>query len=140
MEKVPYEKLLRYPHLRAEESKIWDRFIEKNPQFFKEVIYDARVGEGRDYSDYPEDKIREDLEHLSKKRIDVVGFQKDDILVIEVKPRASLSAIGQAIGLADLYRAEAPADKRVMPAIITDETLPDMPELCRRMGVKLFLA
>jgi len=140
MEKIPYEKLLRYPHLRAEESKIWDRFIEKNPQFFTEVIYDARVGESRDYSDYPEDKIREDLEYLSKKRIDVIGLIGDDVYVIEVRPKANLSAVGNALGLAELFRDVAPTYKIIIPAIITDEILPDMPELCRRMGVKLFLA
>ena len=140
MEKIPYEKLLRYPHLRSEETKIWDRFIEKNPEFFKEVIYDARVGESRDYSDYPEDKIREDLEYLSKKRIDVIGLIGDDVYVIEVRPKANLSAVGNALGLAELFRDVAPVYKIIIPAIITDEILPDMEALCSRMGVKLFLA
>ena len=140
MEKIPYEKLLRYPHLSPEESKIWDRFIEKNPKIFEEVIYDARVGEGRDYSDYPEDKIREGMEYLSKKRIDVVGLAKELIYVIEIRPKANLNAVGSALGLAELFRDVAPVYKIIIPAIITDEILPDMPELCRRMGVKLFLA
>ena len=140
MEKIPYEKLLRYPHLSPQEKEIWDRFIEKNPQFFTEVIYDARVGEGRDYSDYPEDKIREDLEHLSKKRIDVVGFTDDVIYVIEIRPKANLSAIGNAWGLAELFRDVASVDKVIIPAILTDEKLPDMEAVCSRMAVKLFLA
>jgi len=140
MEKIPYEKLLRYPHLRAEESKIWDRFIEKNPKIFEEVIYDAKIGKSRDYSDYPEDKIREDMEYLSKKRIDVIGLIGDDVYVIEVRPKANLSAVGNALGLAELVRDVTPVYKIVIPTIITDEILPDMPELCHRMAVKLFLA
>ena len=140
MEKVPFEKLERYPHLSPQETKIWNRFIEKNPKIFEAVIYDARVGEGRDYSDYPEDKIREDMEHLSKKRIDVVGFIGDDIYVIEIRPKANLSAIGNAWGLAELFRDVASVDKVIIPAILTDEKLPDMEAVCSRMAVKLFLA
>ena len=140
MEKIPYEKLLRYPHLRTEESKIWDRFIEKKPKFFTEVIYDARVGEGRKYPETEMPQIKEAMEYLSKKRIDVIGLIGDDVYVIEIRPKANLSAVGNALGLAELFRDVAPVYKIVMPAIITDETLPDMPELCRRMGVKLFLA
>ena len=140
MEEIPYKKLERYPHLSPREKEIWDRFIEKNPQFFKEVIYDARVGEGRNYSDYPEDKIREDMEYLSKKRIDVIGLIGDDVYVIEIRPKANLSAVGNALGLAELVKNVFPAYKIIISAIITDEILPDMPELCHKIGVKLFLA
>ena len=40
----------------------------------------------------------------------------------------------------ELVRDVTPVYKIVMPAIITDEKLPDMEELSARMGVKLFLA
>jgi len=140
MQKIPYEKLLRYPHLRPADKEIWDRFIDDNPKFFREVIYDARVGEGREYAEYPMPQVKSAMEYLSKKRIDVVGFRDDLIYVIEIEPKASLEAIGQALSLAELFRDVAPIDKTVIPAIITDEILPDIKELCSRMGVELLLA
>ena len=137
---MEYKKLLKYPHLGPEDSAIWDRFIEKNPGAYSAVDYDVKVGEGRDYSALPEDEYSEDLKYLSKKRIDVVAFTGNEIHVIELKPSAGLSAIGQALGLADLYRVIAPADKRVVPVVITDQILPDIEALCAKQGVWLFIA
>lgn len=102
--------------------------------------YDVKVGEGRDYSTLPEDKFSEDLKYLSKKRIDVVGFRGDEIFVIELKPKADLRAIGEAFGYASLYREIGPADKRIQPVVITDEILPDIQNVCSKMGVLIFKA
>ena len=137
---MEYKKLLKYPHLGPEDSAIWAKFIEKNPDFYLEVDYDVKVGEGRDYSELPKDVYSDDLKYLSKKRIDVVGSRPGEIHVIEVKPSANLSAIGQAFGLAELFRVEAPAYKRILPVVITDQLLPDMEKLCSKMGVLLFVA
>ena len=140
MPKFKYEKLAKYPHLRPEETKIWERFIKNNPNFFDEVMYDVRVGEGREYPESEMPQVKEAMEYLSKKRIDVVGFISDEIYVIEIKPKANLSAVGQALGLAELFREVTPLWKRVIPTIITDQILPDMEALCSKMGVRLLLA
>ena len=135
MPKLPYKRYLKYPHLMPEDVKIWNKFISGNPEFFKEVEYDVKVGEGREYPEAPEGPIKEDMKYLSKKRIDVVGFTNDEIYVIELKPKAGMKAIGQALSLAELYRDIAPIDKVVFPTVITDEEIPDARELCSRLGV-----
>ena len=137
---MDYKKQLKYPHLGPEDTAIWSRFIEKYPDYYKSVDYDVKVGEGRDYSGLLEDEYSDDLKYLSKKRIDVVGFRENEIHVIELKPSAGLSAIGQSLGLANLYREIAPADKRVLPVVITNQILPDIEALCLKMGVLLFIA
>lgn len=139
MAKMLYQKAQKYPHLGPEDAKIWTEFIVNNPAFFKAVEYDVRVGEGRDYSDYEEGPIKQDMEHLSKKRIDVVGFRSEEIWVIELKPNAGMSAIGQALSLADLYRDIAPREKVVLPVVITDEEIPDARHLCKKLGVLYML-
>jgi len=135
MPRVAFKRYLKYPHLRPEDVKIWNKFISQNPDFFKAVEYDVKVGEGRSYEDYPKGPIREDMVYLSKKRIDVVGFKNDEIYVIELKPKAGMSAIGQALSLAELYRDEAPTDKIVLPTVITDKEIPDARQLCSKLGV-----
>lgn len=137
---MEYKHLLKYPHLGPEDAAIWERFIGKNPGEFKGVEYDVKVGEGRDYSQYPDDEYKADMIHLSRKRIDVVGFRHNETYVIELKPRASFSAIGQIIGLTKLYEDETLTANKILPVIITDEVLPDMLNLCGQMGVLLLLA
>ena len=113
--------------------------MAKNPEMFEKVEYDVKVGEGRDYSDYPEGPIKQDMELLSKKRIDVVGFTENEIYVIELKPKAEMKAIGQALSLAELYRDIAPTDKVVLPTVITDEEIPDTRKLCEQLGILYLL-
>lgn len=139
MAKMPYKKYLKYPHLGPEDTRIWNKFITENPHFFKAVEYDVKVGEAREYPEAEEGPIKEDLKYLSKKRIDVVGFKNSEIYIIELKPKAGMSAIGQALSLAELYRDEAPIDMVVLPTVITDEEIPDSKVLCQRLNVLYIL-
>lgn len=140
MPKVLFKKFAKYAHLMPKDVKIWEKFIDANPRFFSEVEYDVKVGEGRNYSLFPEGPIRSDMEYLSKKRIDVVGFSGRDVYIIELKPKAGMSAIGQVLSLAELARDIFPSTSQILPAIITDEEIPDTRNLCSKMGVLFLIA
>jgi len=137
---MEFKKLIKYPHLGPEDAAIWARFIDKNPNFFKSVEYDVKVGQGRDYSSLPKNQYSEDLKNLSLKRIDVVGFRQGEILVIELKPAATLAAIGEAIGYTQLFKEANPSAGRILPAVITDQILPDMENIAEKNGVLIFQA
>ena len=140
MSKVIYKKLAKYPHLMPNDVSIWNRFIEKNPRYFSKVEYDVKVGKGGDYSAYPKSPIRDDLEYLSKKRIDVVGYSGNEVYVIEIKPKAGLAALGQAEGLSDLMQDEIRPEKIIIPVIITNKEIPDIRALCDKRGVLFLIA
>jgi hypothetical protein len=130
-----YEKMIRYPHFRPEETLIWNRFIDKYPDRFESVDYDVKVGTPRDYSMYPEDEIRKALEYLSLKRIDVVGYSMDKAFIIEIEPNANVRAIGEVIAKTDLFKEQFPDYRAYYPMIITDIENPDMRKLCTRYGI-----
>ena len=134
-----YEKLAKYPHLRPEDVLIWERFIDKYPEQYLEVDYDVKVGTGRNYSSYPRDLITKDLEYLSKKRIDVVGYTSDEIHIIEVKPSAGPSALGQVISYRDLFEIEVATELLIVPMIITNEEMPDTRDLCLKHSILYFV-
>lgn len=133
-----YKLLSKYPHLRPEDVGIWEKFIKAQPSFYLSVDYDLKVGIPRKYPGPKDDVYRKDLEYLSRKRIDVVGYRPNDIHIIELKPHASFSAIGQVIGYTKLYEPYAPEGFFVSPVIITDEIIPDMKNLCFKLGIFLF--
>ena len=130
-----YEKMIKYPHLRDEETLIWNRFIDRYPDRFESVDYDVKVGTPRDYSMYPEDEIRKALEYLSLKRIDVVGYSMDKAFIIEIEPNANVRAIGEVIAKTDLFKENFPNYRAYYPMIITDIENPDMRRLCTRYGI-----
>lgn len=134
--RFPYQKLKKYPHLRPEDVVIWERFIEMYPDFFERVNYDVRCGEGRSYPLVEDEKILHDIQGLSKLRIDVVGFRAKERWVIELKPRAGASAIGQVMCYANLFKDLCAADTKITMAVITDEAVPDIERIAASFGVR----
>jgi hypothetical protein len=137
--RFPFSKLLKYPHLKADEIAIWERFIDKNPGFFDSVDYDVHVGKAREYPEIPEEKIKKGMEELSRKRIDFVGYKEGKVFIGEIKPFASLGAIGQLIGEMSLWKKEHPEIKKVSCILITDHEVPDMKVLCSEQGIEYFV-
>jgi hypothetical protein len=137
--KYPFEKMLKYPHFVKEDVVIWERFIDKNPGFFDSVDYDVHVGKPREYPEIAQEKVKEGMEYLSRKRIDVVGYKNKNVFIVEIKPSASFSAIGQVLGETELFKKEFPKEKRIFPIILTDLEVPDIPELCKKYKILYFV-
>lgn len=138
--KMEYKKLLKYPHLKKEEAEIWSRFIDKYPDAFESVDYDVLVGAGAQVEEGETEAMRREIEYLTKKKIDVVGFKGDEISVIEIRQRAGLDIVGKVVAYVELYRDIAPTDKKLVGVLITDAKMPDVAELCEKFGIKYFLA
>jgi hypothetical protein len=136
---MEYKKLLKYPHLKAEETEIWSRFIEKYPDAFESVDYDVLVGAGAEVGEGESEEMRKDIEYLTKKKIDVVGYKGDEISVIEIRKRAGLDIVGKVVSYRELYRDIAPTDRRLIGVLITDQKMPDVEELCQKFGIRYFL-
>jgi len=115
--KFNYEVLHRYPHLIGEDREVWDRFVQKYPNRFDTVDYDIHVGSGIEAPGEPESKPAEQWKDLTRKRIDVVGWNTDFATIIEVKKRVGLPALGQVLGYRFLYRREYP-DVSLKPLLI----------------------
>ena len=133
--KYPYKKMLKYPHLAPQDKIIWERFIDDNPDYFTSVDYDVKVGEGQTIKAKPHAMTAEEWRKHTQKRIDVVGYKDNTIYIIELKPSASFSAIGQAVSYALLYRQEFKPSGEILPTIITDREVLDIRNLCNQQGI-----
>lgn len=134
-----YEHLHKYPHLTPQDIKIWDRFIDKYPFFFTLVDYDVCVGGCRECPHELNEPTEKNRQYLGKYKIDVVGYKQDKIFICEVKPQASGKALGQAIMYDYLYTRDFNPQVPTQAAIITDDALPDMAELCAEHNIALFV-
>ncbi len=135
IDRVPYGKLASYPHMKPADAVIWERFIEKYPDEYDEVIYDLNVGAGyADLGDHPQE-VQGDYRILTQKKIDVVAFKDDYVDIIEIKPDASMSALGQAIGYVKLYLGYRDPKAEAYATVITDRLKPDMAHLAAHLGV-----
>ncbi len=138
-EVFPYEKRYKYPHMKPKDIAIWERFIEKYPNAYKSVQYDFNVGDPPPFD--PTGTNGEDLNQdaLYRLKIDVVGRTESEYHIIELKPRADASAIGQLEGYKALYLRDEIPDMPLVLVIITDFLMPNIKYLCDQKGIKLFV-
>jgi len=62
-----------YPHLLAEDTIVWTRWLEKNLHRIREVWYDVHVGAAVPLPTEFHPAMEADLNAITRKRIDVVA-------------------------------------------------------------------
>jgi hypothetical protein len=92
--------------MSPDDQRVWRRFLLLHPSKFEAFRYDVRVGSGQFAWDGPEANPPAEWLAIAAKRIDVVAQRHGTTCIIEVKPRASMSAIGQVLSYRDLYAAK----------------------------------
>jgi len=112
--------LRKYPHMFPRDIVIWERFLLKHASKFTGFDYDIKVGSVPVFPDGFDSGIYKAGEVLWKKRIDAVGYKANEIIIIEVKPNAGASAIGQILGYIQLYRNEIKPAQKIIGMIVTD--------------------
>jgi len=129
----------RFPHMLPEEAVIWTRFLRVPPFKIERIEYDVKVGTLPEYP-YPlPPEIFRAYESLWRKRIDAVVWTPNEILTIEVKPRAGHSALGQALMYRHRFQIERRPALPVIGAIVAERADPDIPDLCRLYGIRLYI-
>lgn len=134
-----YKFLGKFPHLSKAETLIWNRFIEKYPDFCDRVDYDVIVGSGPRPSKDLSQEWENNAHYLGSYKIDVVGYKDDIIYIFELKQRAGPSAIGQLFTYMLLYQEQMAKGKEVEPVLITNQERPDMRKICNEHDIDYYL-
>jgi len=127
----------RYPHMAPADTAIWTRYIRANQTAFDQVAYDVAVGEGAEFDTVVNPETGGDIRKLYQRKIDVLATKDGITYVIEVKPRASTSAIGQVKGYIRLVERDIPELKNLRALIVTDSMMPEMEFLAKAEGVEI---
>ena len=121
------------------DAAIFERFIEKYPDVYKMVQYDYHIGDAPPFNTLDDDDTDRNQDMLYRKRIDVIGHTEKGIDIIEVKPNAGLSTIGQVKGYKSLYVRDEEPKMPVGMIIVTDTIKPDLEWLCKQEGIALIV-
>jgi hypothetical protein len=124
-----------YPHLSADEIKIWERYIASPENKFEHFDYDVRVGTPVTVPEGVPPNIATDAELLSLKRIDAIGWKDGKPTCVEIKTYAGFKALGQAIGYPILFAQQRQLKEIPNSLIITNHLLSDMAEIYNLAGI-----
>lgn len=127
----------KYAHMLAEDHAAWTAFIESEWNLLDEVWYDVHVGVPMALPKDSPNYMRAVVDGVSRKRIDVVGRDQGLFLIIEVKPFANMTAIGQVVTYAKLFNQEFDISPPALPMIVSMTLDRDILEIGEHLGVKM---
>lgn len=133
------EKLRNYPHLLPADVAIWERWLARHGDFFTAVEYDVHVGGAVERKPEWSDEFTQEASYLAAKRIDVVGHKTGEIWIIEVKPEAGVSALGQIMCYKILYKKKYNPTSKMIGCLVTDYLVPDEKILIDELGFESFV-
>lgn len=139
MNRVPYGERYWYDHMAVRDVPLWERFMRLYPDVYESVAYDVPVGSVPDHAQAPVVAGGSDMGKLYQRRIDAVGFKGEEIDIIEVKPNATMSAIGQVVGYVHLYMRDEAWSKPPKAVIVTDFADADMIAVAQAQGVTVVI-
>lgn len=134
-----FEKRYWYPHMKPRDIEIWERFIAKFPDAYEKCQYDFAIGDIPDFMENASSPEGQAMRELYKLKIDVLGYKGDTIDIIEVKPDASASSIGQLLGYVKLYQRDMNPTAKLRPVIVTSSLRSNMEYLSESQGVELII-
>lgn len=139
MRRVPYGERYWYDHMAVRDVPLWERFMRAVPDAFDSVAYDVPVGTVPEHAQGTIVDGGADMGRLYKRRIDVVGFKGGETHIIEVKPGATMSAIGQVLGYKHLYMRDEAWAKEPKAIVVTDAADDDMKAVAYAQGVSVIV-
>jgi len=128
-----------YPRLRDEESKVLRAYLRQtDPDTVKRLRTAVPVGEG-EVAGEPEGAFQRQVKALSQWKIDAVVDRGSTQEVIELKSRATHTAVGQALAydVALGKRPDEPTESR--PVVAAFRAHPDLPDYAQLVNVQLHL-
>lgn len=126
--------------MKPQDVHLWEEFINQHAAFFDFCEYDVLVGNGVVAGDTENDPYAKSFQMLTQKKIDVVGYKSDQVFIVEIKPLAGASAMGQVLGYRNLWLKDNPDrdPDNVHMAIITNMPQSDFAKLYEDHKIALF--
>lgn len=135
IEKLPPAARGHFRHMAKRDEAVWVKFLGRRAGDFLAFAYDVALG-GR-IVEFPGMTPEERLgwQYATALKIDAVAYQADLIWVIEVRPEATVSALGAALTYTLVARRDDVFDLPILPAIVCETMQPDVKWACGELGI-----
>lgn len=132
---VPASFRGHYPHMAKHDRALWTRYLDAFPDRFLGFYYDVAMG-GADVEGLPLDEpTKLGGRYNTGLKIDVAGLLQDEVWIIEVRPEATVSALGAALAYQLVAEREQVFDLPARAVVLCEFMQPDVEWCCRQLDV-----
>jgi hypothetical protein len=139
IEWAPPALLGGYPNMARRDSVVWEAYLRSGPPGLLRVAYNVALGGVVPNDPTASPEMLQGWAYSSGAKVDALLDFGDHWWVAEVKPSATLGAVGQALGYVLLAELEGLTDLPMIPTIITDSVSPYMLKVCEELDLNLVL-
>jgi hypothetical protein len=127
-----------YPHMARRDAAVWERWVDKYGSAYTGVCYDVALGglEAPDPEATPTE--RRTWQYQTALKIDALVIAPDRALVIEVRPWATVSAIGAAFTYTLVLDRILGGATVLTPAIVCEGIQIDVRWACAELKIQVF--
>ena len=133
---IPQRDLL---HLRPGEVALFRRFERLDPLASPTYQFDTHLGQGMPLDPSWPAWLQAMATRLTQKRVDVVATTPTATWLLEMKPRAGPSAVGQLLTYRSIFLREFPQLAPFLIGVIADRNSFDMQDVYDEFNIQLFL-
>jgi hypothetical protein len=134
---LPVDFVGDFPHMARRDAVVWRRWLLTPPAPFLGYAYDVAVGGYRIQGlDLAEPELL-GWQYNTALKIDVVGLVAGEAWVIEVRPDATVSALGAALTYAMVLDREQVFDLPLRPVIACENCQPDVEWAAGKLGIRV---
>ena len=123
----------------TEDTEIWSEYLTDPIAPIKKVWYDVHVGAGIKVAKGVSKSYENLAAGVGKKRIDAICKVGGGYWVVEIKPFASMLALGQVLSYSSLFVRDYEPDGEVWPVVICNEVDEDLIDDFEASGVAVIV-
>jgi hypothetical protein len=129
-----------YPHLLPDDIPVWERYLSVRGPQYDYIDYDVQVGFGSPSPPDISPEIEKARRHLTRRRIDAIGYTDQIITLIEVTRLADLKAIGQLVSYPLLYGITYRPRLPVRMLLVCEKLHTDIEHVIPHLPVEVWLS
>jgi hypothetical protein len=134
----PLVKDGRYPHMARRDAPVWERWIDKHGAAYAGVAYDVAVGGLAAPDEAATDNERRGWQYQTALKVDAVVVGEDRLLIVEVRPWATVSAIGSSLTYAMVLDRAGLGSLTLVPTIVCEGIQVDVRWAAEQLGIQVF--
>lgn len=124
-----------YPHMARRDAVVWGRFLDAHAAGYSGFAYDVAVGGWRIEGLALQEPDVLGWQYNTALKVDACGVTATEVHVIEVRPEATVSALGAALTYVMVLDREAVFDFPLRPMIVCETMQTDVEWACGRLGI-----
>jgi hypothetical protein len=131
------EQQAHYPHMAKRDVEVWVDFVAAHGAEYVAFSYDVAFGgQSLELPGETPQSLRA-WQYTTALKVDAIGWQANQVWIIEVRPDATVSALGAALCYTLVAKREGLTELPMVPAIVCRNIQPDVEWTCAQLGIEV---